>query len=116
MTVQELIDVLKRLKPDSEVLIRAYFETVIQDEDTVCEKVVKFNEDYFCTDYDYDGNFVIFTRLEDEDEEDFYESPEQRAKERRRSELYREYKENGGTLSWDEFQEGKKQNKRASMN
>jgi hypothetical protein len=107
MKVQELIDVLKRLKPDSEVLIRAYYETVIQDEDTVCEKVVKFNEDYFSTDYDYDGNFVIFTSLEDEDEEDFYETPEQRAKERRRSELYREYIENGGTLSWDEFHKGK---------
>ena len=107
MKVQELIDVLKRLKPDREVLIKAYFETVIQDEGTVCEKVVKFNEDYFSTDYDYDGNFVIFTSLEDEDEEDFYESPEQRAKERRRSELYREYIKNGGTLSWDEFHEGK---------
>ncbi len=107
MKVQELIDVLKKLDPDSEVLIRAYFETVIQDEDTVCEKVVRFNEDYFCTDYDYDGNFVIFTRLEDEDEEDFYETPEQRAKDRHRSELYREYIKNDGTLSWDEFHEGK---------
>lgn len=106
MKVQELIDVLKRLKPDSEVLIRAWYETVIQDEGTVCEKVVKFNEDYFSTDYDYDGNFVIFTSLED-DEDDFYESQEQRAKEHHRSELYREYLENGGTLSWNEFHEGK---------
>jgi len=107
MKVQELIDVLKRLKPDSEVLIRAWYETVIQDEGTVCERVVKFNEDYFSTDYDYDGNFVIFTSLENEDEEDFYETQEQRAKERRRSELYKEYLENGGILSWNEFQEGK---------
>lgn len=75
MKVQELIDVLKRLKPDSEVLIRAWFEDLVQYEHTVCDKVVKFNEYYFCTDYDYYGNFVIFTRLEDEDEEDFYESP-----------------------------------------
>lgn len=105
MKVKELIDVLKRLKPDSEVLIRAYFQTVIQYEDTIDEKVVKFNEDYFDT--DYDGNFVIFTSLEDEGEEDFYETPEQQAKARRRTELYREYVENGGTLSWNEFQEGK---------
>lgn len=102
MKVQELIDVLKRLKPDSEVLIRAYFQTVIQDEDTMDEKVVKFNEDYFDT--DYDGNFVIFTSLEDESEEDFYESTEQRALARRRVELYREHVKNGGTLSWHDFQ------------
>lgn len=109
MKVQELIDVLKRLKPDSEVLISAYFETVIQDEGTVDEKVVKFDEDYFDT--DYDGNFVISTILEDESEEDFYESPEQRARERRRVELYREYIKNGGTLSWHEFQEYNKEEK-----
>lgn len=102
MKVQELIDVLKRLKPDSEVLISAYFQTVIQDEDTIDDKVVKFNEDYFDT--DYDGNFVISTSLEDVDEEDFYKSPEQRALARRRVKVYREYVENGGTLSWHEFQ------------
>ena len=105
MKVQELIDVLKKLKPDSEILIRAYFETVIQDEDISCERVVRFNEDYFYT--DYNGNFLISTRLEDEDEEDFYSSPEQRSKDCRRAKLYREYLENGGTLSWYEFQEGK---------
>ena len=105
MKVQELIDELKKLKPDSEVLIRAWFETWIQYEHTVRDKVVMFNEDYFDT--DYDGNFIIYTSLEDEDEEDFYESPEQRAKARRRTELYREYIKNGGTLSWDEFHEGK---------
>ena len=37
MKVQELIDVLKRLNPDSEVLIRAWFVAVIQHEDTVCD-------------------------------------------------------------------------------
>ena len=72
MKVKELIDKLQKLNPDNEVLIKAWFETVIQDEDVVCEKVIKFNEDYFDT--DYDGNFVIFTSLEDESEEDFYES------------------------------------------
>lgn len=102
MKVKELIDKLQKLNPDNEVLIRAWLETVVQDEDTVGEKVVKFDEDYFET--DYDGNFVISTSLEDEGEEDFYESPEQRARERRRVELYREYIKNGGTLSWYEFQ------------
>lgn len=47
MKVKELMEILKTLNPDSEVLIDTWLETVIQDEDTVVTKTLEFNDNYF---------------------------------------------------------------------
>lgn len=74
MKVKELMEILKTLNPDSEVLIDTWWETVIQDEGTVATKILEFNDNYFYIDED-DGHFIIDARLDDEQEEnkiDYY--------------------------------------------
>ncbi len=50
MKVKELIDLLKTLDPDREVLIEAWHEEYIQDEHCFNPKLVEFDEKYYMVD------------------------------------------------------------------
>ena len=73
MKVQELIDLLKTLDPDREVLIEAWQEEYIQDEHCFNPKLVEFDEKYYMVD-EVTGDLIISGYLDDEDEDkiDFY--------------------------------------------
>lgn len=73
MKVKELIDSLKTLDPDREVLIEAWHEEYIQDEHCFNPKLVELDEKYYCVD-DVTGDLIISGYLDNEDEDkiDFY--------------------------------------------
>ena len=73
MKVQELMNILKTLDPDSEVLLEAWHEEYIQDEHCFNPKLVELDDKYYCVDEDT-GYFIISGYLDDEDEDkiDYY--------------------------------------------
>lgn len=73
MKVKEMIDLLKTLDPDREVLIEAWHEEYIQDEHCFNPKLVELDDKYYGVD-DVTGDFIISGYLDDDDEDkiDFY--------------------------------------------
>ena len=74
MKVKELIDLLKTLDLDREVLIEAWHEQYIQDEHCFNPKLVELDEKYYCVD-DVTGDLIISGYLDEKDEDkiDFYQ-------------------------------------------